>query len=91
MASPPALATLPVSRLLGLQDEHSRFLILNAWPRSVFRCGLREPILDGLNIWGCSSNDRAIALHAIGSGIDAHHLQLPNSLASFCDEACASK
>ena len=31
--------------------------------------------LDRSKLWGCSSNGRALALHARGTGIDATHLQ----------------
>ena len=31
--------------------------------------------LDSCKKWGCSSNGRALALHARGTGIDATHLQ----------------
>ena len=31
--------------------------------------------LDSSKRWGCSSNGRALALHARGTGIDAPHLQ----------------
>ena len=30
---------------------------------------------DSSKLWGCSSNGRALALHARGTGIDAPHLQ----------------
>ena len=41
----------------------------------VFEAGDLSSILSK-TLRGCSSNGRAIALHAIGSGIDAHHLQI---------------
>ena len=31
--------------------------------------------LDSSNLWGCSSNGRALSLHARGTGIDAPDLQ----------------
>ena len=34
-----------------------------------------KTFLDSSKLWGCSSNGRAIALHARGTGIDAPHLQ----------------
>ena len=34
-----------------------------------------KSFLDSYKLWGCSSNIRALALHARGTGIDAPHLQ----------------
>ena len=34
-----------------------------------------KSFLDSYKSWGCSSNGRAITLHARGTGIDAPHLQ----------------
>ena len=34
-----------------------------------------KSFLDSYKSWGCSSNGRALALHARGTGIDAPHLQ----------------
>ena len=34
-----------------------------------------KSFLDSSKLWGCSSNIRALALHARGTGIDAPHLQ----------------
>ena len=34
-----------------------------------------KTFLDSSNLWGCSSNGRALFLHARGTGIDAPHLQ----------------
>ena len=35
----------------------------------------KKSFLDSSNLWGCSSNGRALSLHARGTGIDAPHLQ----------------
>ena len=34
-----------------------------------------KSFLDSSKLWGCSSNSRALALQARGTGIDAPHLQ----------------
>ena len=34
-----------------------------------------KSFLDSYKLWGCSSNGRALFLHARGTGIDAPHLQ----------------
>ena len=34
-----------------------------------------KSFLDSSKLWGCSSNGRALALHARGTGIDAPNLQ----------------
>ena len=34
-----------------------------------------KSFLDSSKLWGCTSNGRALALHAIGTGIDVPHLQ----------------
>ena len=34
-----------------------------------------KDFLDSSKLWGCSSNGRALALHARGTGIDAPHLK----------------
>ena len=35
-----------------------------------------KSFLDSSKLWACSSNGRALALHARGTGIDAPHLQI---------------
>ena len=42
---------------------------------NLFFVDWNKTFLDSSKLWGCSSNDRNLALHARGMGIDAPHLQ----------------